>query len=195
MDQTVILWIALLLVAFGVAVWFIIRWSIVHTSKDKPQSTQSPLQDETEEIPTQAVLIVQAGGKLISVNSRARQLFHIPSSSEPNFERITRLIRPSDEFLRLCSQGGLGQLSIEGVSFNFSASPIPVTAPPWMVITINMDLDSAYPHHTDPNTLEHPLGLPIEDKLFSSLDLQYVVTSLLNRIERNFPTDFLQLFL
>jgi PAS domain-containing protein len=51
----------------------------------------------------EAVLVVQAGGRVLSVNPALRQLFQLPAEDHPNLEWIARRIRPSEPFLHLCS--------------------------------------------------------------------------------------------
>src|SRR5512140_3431196 len=52
---------------------------------------------------THAVLIVQAGGRVNFINSTAREWLELHDGEQPNLENLARHIRPSDEFLKLCT--------------------------------------------------------------------------------------------
>lgn len=196
MDHVVVLWVGLLLLLTGMAIWVFTRQFSPNPSRQKPPVT--PIPDTTEDIGNQtpAVMILQAGGKLVSMNNRARRLFHQDQNSLQNFDRITHQIRPSDEFLRLCTQGGAGQFSIEGALYHFSISPLSDTTfdLPWMVISIETGAEKGT-QTGGLDSCERMNFSPGEDDLFAKLDLQEVVTSLLERIAKNISSDFLQLLL
>lgn len=83
--------------------------------------------DLPEEInPTNdAVLFVQAGGKVLYTNFQAREWFQHHEEA-PNLEHLARSIRPSEVFLGLCGSPGQARFSlngrlIDGISYEIPA--------------------------------------------------------------------------
>jgi PAS domain-containing protein len=60
-----------------------------------------------------AVLLVQAGGKVLFANQQAREWFQYQEEAL-NLERLTRSIKPSDVFLGLCTTPGQARFSLNG---------------------------------------------------------------------------------
>ncbi len=58
-----------------------------------------------------AVLLVEPGGRILSVNENARMWFGM---QEPDLERYARRTRPSDVFLGVCASEGTARFSVSG---------------------------------------------------------------------------------
>ncbi|MFZ6027083.1 MAG: GAF domain-containing protein [Chloroflexota bacterium] len=61
-----------------------------------------------------AVLVIQAGGRVAYANQTAREWFGETTADEPNIERMVRRIRPSETFWQLCRAEGQARLSLNG---------------------------------------------------------------------------------
>ena len=69
-----------------------------------------------------AVMIVEVGGRIQSINQRARQIFCLQEGEVPNLERLARKVRPGDALIRLCAVEGqarfvLDSRLVEGTSY------------------------------------------------------------------------------
>ena len=80
---------------------------------------------------TDAVIVVQAGGRVMSINAAARQLFGLQPGESANLERLARRLRPSEPFINLCAAEGQARFVLEGkalqgVSYKLALEPEPV---------------------------------------------------------------------
>ena len=62
---------------------------------------------------SEAVLLVQPGGRVAYINQQARELFNL-WEEEPNLERLARRAQPSEAFLNLCASESQTRLSLNG---------------------------------------------------------------------------------
>src|SRR5215210_4017304 len=62
----------------------------------------------------EAILIVQAGGRVEHVNNLAREWFGLRPDEPVDLERLIRHARPAEELLNLCAIQGQKRLSIGG---------------------------------------------------------------------------------
>jgi PAS domain S-box-containing protein len=196
MDDLVILWVGLFLVIVGVTTWIVTRRSISQAFQNSAQEMIFISPDKETDIQAQAVFVIQTGGKLISINESARKLLNIHNNSIPNFRRISHLIRPTDEFIRFCNQGGTGRFFINGSAYDFSAASLPVSMSelPWTVITISCDLDDI-PHNNGSPLTGISNKRSSDSELLATLDLPSVILSILDQVESEISSDFLQLLI
>ncbi len=61
-----------------------------------------------------AVLVVQSGGRVNYINATARQWLGLHEGEQPNLEVLARRIRPTDDFLKLCTTEGQMRFSVNG---------------------------------------------------------------------------------
>jgi PAS domain S-box-containing protein len=61
-----------------------------------------------------AVIVVQRGGSIASLNEQARKWFGLGEYDSVSLERIARQIRPAERFLRLCVQQDVARLMVAG---------------------------------------------------------------------------------
>jgi PAS domain S-box-containing protein len=140
-----------------------------------------------------AVLIVQAGGRVLYLNKLAREWFGL-LEEEPNLERMARRARPSEIFLGLCAAEGQARFSlngrfVEGSSFFFSYE--------------NTGAILVSVRHSQTPTLTASLTTVSEEavKIFAelnksmaaSLDLKTTLQSILESVERLIPADFAEI--
>ncbi|MBE0699060.1 MAG: hypothetical protein IH586_19245, partial [Anaerolineaceae bacterium] len=74
-----------------------------------------------------AVLVIDVGGRIKSINPKARQIFRLQEGESPNIERLARKARPSESLIRLCACEGQARFIldgrlIEGSSYLFSSN-------------------------------------------------------------------------
>ncbi len=112
-GQTVFLGIGLLLTGLAL---FLLVWGLLRlVSRQKPvQSTSLPSLPINQPANAHVVLLVEPGGRLEYLSPAARELFGVRQGEYPGLEALARRIRPSDEFLMLCSEEGETRLSVDG---------------------------------------------------------------------------------
>ncbi len=138
-----------------------------------------------------AVLMVQAGGRVIYINRQARQWFGVGENETPNLERIARRVRPADAFLGLCAAEGqvsltLDQSLVEGISFN-----VPYQEQQVVLVFLQKpqfaSLEEGQETHS-PQALT--IFTEISQAMSASLDLETTIETILESIDRLIPSDF-----
>ncbi len=112
-GQTVFLGIGLLLTGLAL---FLLVWGLLRlVSRQKPvQSVSLPSLPVNQPANDHIVLLVEPGGRLEYLSPAARELFGVRQGEYPGLEALARRIRPSDDFLMLCSEEGETRLSADG---------------------------------------------------------------------------------
>ncbi|MCC6147462.1 MAG: GAF domain-containing protein [Anaerolineaceae bacterium] len=91
-------------------------WELTRRIAAPRAARRAPLMGQIESAagPHEALLVVQQGGHLMSMNSTACAFFHVPENETPNLEQLARRIRPGDAFLGLCAAEGQGRFYLDG---------------------------------------------------------------------------------
>ena len=55
---------------------------------------------------TDAIVVIQPGGRVDYVNARAREWFGLRDNDQASLERLLRRVRPPDDFLDVCASPG-----------------------------------------------------------------------------------------
>ena len=97
-----------LVIPVMVAVWW----------RRQPVSETTPAADPFFAIPdtstNEAILIVEAGGRVEHINNLAREWFGLRPDEPTDLERLIRRARPAEDLLNLCAVPGQKRLSING---------------------------------------------------------------------------------
>jgi GAF domain-containing protein/nitrogen-specific signal transduction histidine kinase len=83
----------------------------------------------------EAVLIVQAGGRVEYLNELSREWFGLREGEQPDLERLIRLARPAEDFLNLCARQGQKRLSVGGRLVDATSYQVPG---PYALMLISM---------------------------------------------------------
>ena len=92
-----------------------------------------------------AVMLVQSGGRVNYVNAMARQWLGLHEGEQPNLEVLARRIRPSDDFLKLCTTEGQMRFSVNGRPLEAVSYQVPGPIPSLLVSLRRPDLASTQP--------------------------------------------------
>jgi GAF domain-containing protein len=92
---------------------------------------------------TDAIVIVQAGGRVEYMNDKARERFGLAAEETADLERLARRVRPSDEFLELCVTEGQKRFSVNGRLTDATSYRVPGYNPLMLVAFRAMDLSPA----------------------------------------------------
>lgn len=194
--------LGIVLVALGLGLWLLVRLLIGIVQR--PQQTSHPIVfPETEADPDvlesseDAVLLVGAGGRLLSINPRGRAFFHLEEDEAANLNRLARRIRPSDTFLALCASEGKARFALEGRMLDGVSYQIPSQPSSLMMISLRQaDMKTGLevsPGGSDSQALQSFVDLTHE--ILASLDLDETLTAILENVEKLTPADFIEISL
>jgi len=82
-----------------------------------------------------AILVVQAGGRVSFLNEIAREWFDLSEGEYPGIERMSRRVRPGEVFFEICAAEGQARFSINGSLVDATSYNIP-GANPSILVTI-----------------------------------------------------------
>ena len=119
---------------------------VVVAMRRLPQGLASSPQPITTNIPpdnlhtNEAIVIIQAGGRVEYVNSLARQWFGLRPEEPVDLELLVRRARPAEELLNLFAIQGQKRLSISGRLVEATSYQVPGSYPVMFVIMRNAEL-------------------------------------------------------
>lgn len=153
--------------------------------------TAPPLNPENAQT-SDAVLLVQIGGRVVYTNQQAREWFgHL--EEEPNLERLARRARPSDVFWSLCSSESQARFSLDGRFVEGSSYYVPPTngANGAYLVTLHRPQVAAMATG-QAEFSEHALDIfsELSQTMAASLDLEKTLFATLESVERLIPSDF-----
>ncbi len=150
---------------------------------DNPDNAQS----------TDAVLLVQIGGRVVYTNQQAREWFgHL--EEEPNLERLARRARPSEVFWNLCSSESQARFSLDGRFVEGSSYYVPPSngSNGAYLVTLHRPQVAAITNNGEAALSEHAVDIfsELSQTMASSLDLEKTLMATLESVERLIPSDF-----
>lgn len=90
-----------------------------------PQNAPSLIPPDPSKTINEAILLIQAGGRVDYVNELAREWFGLRPGELPDLERLIRRARPAEEFLNLCATPGRKRLTVGGQLVEATSYPLP----------------------------------------------------------------------
>ncbi len=172
---------------------------------------------------SEAVLLIQSGGRVAYMNAAARELFNV-WEDEPNLESLARRTRPSDAFLLLCAGEGQAHFSlngrfVEGKSYytpgsigsgpEYSSAVLVSLHRPQIVLDSDSVLAGAIGRvqarpenepadmYPAPDTSTQAFGIftELSQAMIANLDLEDTISAILESCERLLPSDYLEITL
>lgn len=92
---------------------------------------------------TDAVIVVQLGGRVEYISRLARDWFGLQEGESPDLERLARRVRPSEEFLELCAGEGQKRFSVNGRLTDATSYRVPGFNPVMLLSLRSMELAPA----------------------------------------------------
>uniref|UniRef100_UPI0026066C81 GAF domain-containing protein n=1 Tax=uncultured Anaerolinea sp. TaxID=430695 RepID=UPI0026066C81 len=142
----------------------------------------------------EAVLVVEAGGRVRSLNERARQVFQLREDEIPDLERLVRHARPVDALMMLCAGEGrarfvLNGRFVEGVSYalTFQQDKLVLVSLRFPELT---GLTEGGEQGLSSQTLQ--TFTELTRAMAASLDLEQTLTAVLEGVEKIVPADYLE---
>jgi hypothetical protein len=92
---------------------------------------------------SEAVLVVQIGGRVESMNDLAREWFGLREGELPDLERLIRRARPAEDILNLCATQGQKRLSIGGRLVDATSYQVPGPYPLMLISMRSVELSTS----------------------------------------------------
>lgn len=179
--------------AFVLLVWVILRL-LSGSSLTAQADAALPLYIPDDASTTDAVLIVQPGGRVEYINALARQWFGLQEDDYPDLERLSRRVRPSDDFMDVCAAPAQKRLTINSKLVEATSYQIPGAYPMVMVTLRGIDLLPALQAQSgDSSDSIIKVITDFSQSVTSSLDLYETLRSILEHVSRLVPSDLLEL--
>lgn len=141
----------------------------------------------------EAIILLQAGGRVEYVSEGARALFDLHENESHDLESLARRVRPSDDFLDLCAAPGSKRVSIGGRLVDIASYEVP-GAYPTMLVALRERDPLSVAGAEDSAALEIlRVATEFSQTLAASLDLETTVYSILDNVSRLIPSDALEL--
>jgi GAF domain-containing protein/nitrogen-specific signal transduction histidine kinase len=177
---------------FGILVWALLRLVPNRSSTGQTENIPLILPDVNQS--SGAVLVIQAGGRVESINPRAREWFGLRDGDVADIERLARRVRPPDEFLDVCAAPGQKRVNINGRLAELTSYQVPGPDPKMLVSLRGIELTS--PLTTESADSSSSILKIVSDfgqAIASSLDLETVLRSILENLNRLLPADLLEI--
>src|SRR5512138_2008874 len=136
--------IALIIAAlvFVLLVWGVLSLLPRQRVSGQAPAAASPIQSDDGKS-GDAVVVIQPGGRVDYVNTRARDWFGLRENDPADLERLLRRVRPADDFLSVCAEPGSKRLSIGGKSVEASSYRVPGAYPQMLISLRGMEANPA----------------------------------------------------
>jgi PAS domain S-box-containing protein len=186
--------VILLLTALGflLLVWGLPRLiSRMRLGRRPAVAPLAPVQETSE---GHAVMLVQPGGRVGSINAAARQWFSLKEGEHPNLELLIRQVRPGDGFLKLCSTEGEGRFSVNGRPMEAISYLIPDQPGALLVSFRRPSLSAVTPDgQTEVSNTAVKILADLSQSVADSVGVADTVRALLENVERLVPADALEI--
>ncbi|MGC8855309.1 MAG: GAF domain-containing protein, partial [Anaerolineae bacterium] len=177
---------------FVLLVWGFLRLLAVAQSEMPAGGMSIALPEVSQK--TEAILVVQPGGRVEYLSPVARQWFGLNEDEPADLERLARRARPTDEFLNLCLTPGQKRLAINGRLMEATSYQVPGVFPAVLLSLRKLELA--------PLTAEQgeqvipALVKVITDfgqAITANLDFESTVQAVLENLARVFSADVIEL--
>lgn len=179
---------------FGLA-FILLAWSLLRVvPRVRPASREMAPQSFIKVNSHQdAMLIVQAGGRVSYINKISREWFDLAETDYPSLERMSRRVRPGEVFFEICAAEGQARFSINGRLVDASSYAIPGPTP---AILVSIRPASSATKTETQAALPSAALKAVTDfgqKVSSTLSLSATLEAALAHIEQLVPVDFLEI--
>ena len=140
------------------------------------------------------MLIVQSGGRVNYINSTARRWLELHDGEQPNLEVLARRIRPSEDFLKLCTEEGQVRFSVNGRPMEAVSYHVPGLAKSLLISMRRPDLASAEVWQSQEiSNSALKILTDLGKAVAASPDLSTTIQVILDNLERLIPSDVLEI--
>ena len=183
------------LFATGLILVFLV-WFFLFLLPRNQASTQSALPSliiPDSEQSSDAVVVVQPGGRIEHLNALARQWFGLDADESVDLERLARRVRPVNDFLDVCAKPGQKQLTVNGKLLDVTSYQVPGPYPLILISLRSMDLTPALTPGGEGGGSFLKIVTDFSQAIAASLDLKTTIQSILDNVNRLVPADVMEL--
>ena len=96
-------------------------------------AASAPAASTDPKLSEEAVVVIEPGGRVEFLNTRAHEWFSVSDNSTPDLELILREVKPAEDFLSLCAVPGRKLLNLNGTPVEVTSNQIPGSHPQMLV--------------------------------------------------------------
>ncbi len=188
--------LGILLVITGL-VFFLLVWGLprlFNTNRNEQSLITVPQSTNESFSHNHAVMIVQSGGRVNYINSTAREWLELHEGEQANLESLAKRIRPSDDFLKLCTEEGQVRFSVNGRPMEAVSYQVPGLAESLLISMRRPDI-STEPGVEAREVSDSALKIltDLGKAVAASPDLPTTIQVILENLERLIPSDVLEI--
>lgn len=172
-------------------VWLVLR--MLPRDQAAAQTAAPAIQFPEAQQSSDAVFIVQPGGRVGYINRMARQAFGLGEGEPAELERLSRRVRPLDDFLSVCTLPDQKRLSVNGKMMEATSYQVPGESPMVLVSLRMLELAPGLTGEGDSATSILKVVADFSQSIASSLDLPATLYAVLDNVSRLVPADALEL--
>ncbi|MDT8899013.1 GAF domain-containing protein [Thermanaerothrix sp. 4228-RoL] len=196
MSPATLFW-GVLFVLVGAVAWGATRW-LMRTLPGARLTSRSvvAIENERGDGLSEAVIVIQPGGRVTWLNESARTLFDLPADTHPNLEMLARKVRPPELFLGLCAHGGQDLVTLGGRTVEVRVLATPLDGQAYRLVWLreaNLASELARESALPAQTLQ--TFLQLTQAIAASLDLNETLQAVLDSLERLLPADIWEITL
>lgn len=182
----------ILALAFIVPVLIIVSLRRVQHNVPAASQTDSPFISPDSSHTTEAILIVQSGGRVEYINDLAREWFGMRPDEMPDLELLLRRVRPMEDFIELCARQGQKRISINGQLIEVTSYLVPGPDLLMLVAMRNIEFSKNLAEaKTDSSILQ--IITDFGANISASLNLEETLHAILLNVSNLVPADFLEI--
>jgi len=185
--------LGLVILALAFIVPVIVVVSLRRGQRNAPVASQadSPFLSPNSSHTSEAILIVQSGGRVEYINDLVREWFGLRPEELPDLEQLVRRVRPAEEFIELCARQGQKRVSISGQLIEVTSYLIPGPDLLMLVAMRNIEFSKNLAEtKTDSSILQ--LITDFGANVSASLDLEEMLHAILFNVSHFIPADLLE---
>ena len=181
--------VGILIAALGLTTWLVTRLLLRVPSRTGMQNASlSPSTSREEDGSTEPAIVIEPGGRVISINSAARRLFQLPGTDLPNLESLSRRLRPSELFIALCSTPGSGLFVVGNQDLEVISYRVSLPGASTMVLTFRNPTASG-----DADRRSVQAAPTFLEAMAADLELEPTVLMILQNLKKLVPADIYEI--
>ena len=174
-----------------VPVLIVVWWRRLPRQESSIPATVSSFAPLDSSHTNEAILIVQAGGRVEYINGLAREWFGLHPDEPADLERLVRRARPAEELLNLFAHQGQKRLSVSGRLVEATSYQVPGPYPLMLVLMRSVELATNL-SEVGTNSSILQIVSDFGKNVSASLDLEDTLYALLLNVSQLVPADVIE---
>jgi GAF domain-containing protein/nitrogen-specific signal transduction histidine kinase len=187
--------VGLALIVFAVVLGFLVLaviWlrQLPRNASIKSEATSTFISPDSSNL-SEAILIVQFGGRVEYVNELAREWFGLREGEVADLERLIRRARPAEDILSLCARQGQKRLSVGGRLVDATSYQIPGPYPLMLITMRSVELSTSLSEAGADSSILRIVS-DFGKNVSASLNLEDTLYAILLNVSHLVPADVLE---